>query len=275
MKRGSRASASSCVRDPGRVAAWLLAAALLAGCAGDVRDGRRPDPSEASAGGAFPDTVRGIVTVQSAGGAAFRPCGASGVYRVLEEPGADLGVAALGLADPGTPLYAELQAQREPAPSDAPGAGLEGVLRVRRWVYLAEDTSGCSRLEARPANAAAETGDAEPLSADVAWRARGNEPFWMAEVRSDRIVVVRPAVDTVSVPPVEPVAEGQARRWRAETEAHELDLVLSEEPCVDSMSGSRFGYTATLTLDGEELRGCARPGPAADATTPAGEEHAH
>ena len=248
--------------------AALLATATLAACSGDVPDGRRPDPAEASAGGAFPDTVRGVVTLRETGDATFRPCGASRAYRVAEEPGADLDVAARGLAEPGTPLYAELEARVESPDPRVPEDGFDGVLRVRRWVYLAEDTSSCARIEtgSAPPEEAPEGGG--PLPEGVAWRAQGNEPFWMAEVRGDRIIVARPAVDTVSVPPVEPAVENGARRWRAETEAHTLELRLTEEPCVDSMSGFRFGYAATLTLDGESFTGCARPGPGAspDAT---------
>jgi uncharacterized membrane protein len=256
--------ASSCVRVSGRGSAWLLAAALFAACAGDAGDGRRPDPAEARAGGAFPDTVRGIVTLQRAGGATFQPCDAEGVYRVLEAPGADLDVAARRLVEPGIPLYAELQAETGPDSTGGPDGGFDGVLRVRRWVYLAEDAPGCARLEDRPAAVEGEAEGGAPLAADVKWRAQGNEPFWMAEVRADRIVVVRPGLDTVSVPAVEPGAEGTTRRWRAETETHALELVASEEACYDSMSGLRFDFVATLTLDGQELAGCARRGPAAE-----------
>jgi len=255
--------------------AGLLVAALLAACAGDAGDGRRPDPAEARAGGAFPDTVRGIVTLQRAGAATFQPCGAPGVYRVLEAPGADLGVAVRGLAEPGTPLYAELQAEAGPDSSSGPDSGFDGVLRVRRWVYLAEDASGCARLDDQPAAGEPEPEGGGPLPGDVAWRAQGNEPFWMAEVRADRIVVARPGLDTVSVPAVEPLVEATARRWRAKTEAHALELVASEEPCTDSMSGLRFDFVATLTLDGEELAGCARRGFAAEAEAAPAGEHAH
>lgn len=251
-----------------------LASAVLGGCAGDGREGRRPDAAEASAGGAFPDTVRGVVTLRQSGGATFRPCDAGSEYWIVEEPGADLDVAARGLAEPGTPLYAELRAEQDAAPAQGPGSGFEGLLRVRRWVYLAEDTSRCAGSGERSGGAEREPGGGAVLPAGVAWRAQGNEPFWMAEVRDERIVVTRPAVDTVSVPPVEPVAEERTRTWRAETEAHTLELVVSEEPCVDSMSGFRFGYTATLRLDGEELAGCARPGPAAGIGSEAG-PHAH
>lgn len=249
-----------------------LVAALAVGCSGDGAEGRRPAPGDASSGGTFPDTVRGVVTLLEAGGATFRRCGDAVEYWVIEEPGADLSVAARGLAGEEAPLYAELQAETVPAPQAGAGSGYEGALRVRRWVYLAEEASGCGRLEGRAGGEepAAERGGALP--AGVAWRAQGNEPFWMAEVRAERIVVVRPGVDTVSVPLVEPATDGAGRTWSAETEAHRLELRLEEAPCTDSMSGFAFSHTARLALDGTEYTGCARPGPAAGVVAGGGPE---
>jgi uncharacterized membrane protein len=268
MRRRSRPFGSSSVpvtRGGGLLLGVALVGALASGCSGADREGRRPEAGDAGTGGAFPDTVRGVVTLQEAGGVTFRPCGQSTLLWVLEESGADLDVAARGLAGTGTPLYAELEAETVLPPRTGPGSGFQEALRVRRWVYLAEDTSDCGRLEdaAEGVDAGPEGGAALP--AGVSWRAQGNEPFWMAEVREDRILVVRPGEDTVSVPSVEPAVEGASRRWRADTESHGLELTVDETPCVDSMSGFRFDHTARLRLDDRSYEGCARPGPGSDA----------
>ncbi len=42
---------------------------------------------------------------------------------------------------------------------------------------------------------------------------------------------------------------------------HEIEIVITRESCVDTMSGARFEYTAQVTLDGREYTGCAKAGP--------------
>ena len=46
--------------------------------------------------------------------------------------------------------------------------------------------------------------------------------------------------------------------YHAETEAHDLTVTITDEPCTDAMSGERFEAAVTVELDGETYRGCGR-----------------
>lgn len=94
----------------------------------------------------------------------------------------------------------------------------------------------------------------------VDFRAVGNEPGWVLDLfEGDRIRFrydygQREAV----VPAPEPTAAAGQTVYRAETEAHDLTVTVSDSACTDTMSGERFTATVTVELDGRTYRGCGR-----------------
>lgn len=114
--------------------------------------------------------------------------------------------------------------------------------------------SGCrGRDAADPWEAAALRG--------VELRALGQEPGWTAEVvEGDWLRVIRAGVDSVLVArdPARERRDNGATVYAGEADGERLRLQVTESACTDTMSGESFPLTATLTLEGRELRGCAR-----------------
>ena len=94
------------------------------------------------------------------------------------------------------------------------------------------------------------------------YRAVGNEPGWHLEVRSQKSIILvtdygstrhefrlpKPVIDKAS----------RITRYQTKESGHELSLIISGEPCLDSMSGEEFSSKATVVLDGKRLQGCGR-----------------
>ena len=97
------------------------------------------------------------------------------------------------------------------------------------------------------------------LGVDV--RALGQEPGWSVEVvQGEWLRVVQAGAGAMLVvrdPERERTGSG-ATVYTGEADGQRLRLRLTEAGCTDSMSGESHPLTATLTLDGRQLRGCAR-----------------
>lgn len=94
----------------------------------------------------------------------------------------------------------------------------------------------------------------------VDFRALGQEPGWYLEIKDGEQIryVGNYGQDTVITPVPDPQAEQQGTVYQAETENHELEVVISDEFCTDSMSGFDFPYTVSVAIDGETYQGCGR-----------------
>lgn len=98
----------------------------------------------------------------------------------------------------------------------------------------------------------------------VDFRAVGNEPPWVLEIRRDESLTMWLGYDRqrIVTPHPEPLTDAEARRttYHAVTEAHDITVTLSlpEGPCRDSMSGDEFETTVEIQLDGRSYRGCGR-----------------
>lgn len=103
--------------------------------------------------------------------------------------------------------------------------------------------------------------DATPqvATAQSVVKARGNEPFWSVEVSEAGGVLYKtpelPSGIELPYSPPEKTPTGHA--WYAKSEAHTLDLLVNEVPCVDTMSGEKFGQSAVIIFDGTRHEGCA------------------
>ena len=101
---------------------------------------------------------------------------------------------------------------------------------------------------------------AEAKRRGMNFRAVGQEPGWHLEIRwGERIRFVYDYGEREVVTPApEPTGEEATRTYHAETEAYDLTVTITDEPCTDAMSGERFEKTVTVELDGETYRGCGR-----------------
>jgi uncharacterized membrane protein len=251
---GLRPAGSSCA----------LAVAFVAACGGDSAEVRAPAAEEATLPGTAVDTLEGLLRVGE-DGLTFQACGSGQESWVIESPGADLRVAADGLSvDAGAPIFARLVGGVATPPDAGPGSGHTSAIAVRQWVYLAEDTSSCPVWDLEPADGGEATSEGEGmpvLPPGVTLRALGNEPFWHVDVSPTSVRVGRLGFDDLGFPTTGPVSDNGARSWSGEADGHRFQLVVEQEECSDTMVDRTYPYTARLTLDEQELIGCALEAP--------------
>ena len=96
-----------------------------------------------------------------------------------------------------------------------------------------------------------------PGGSEESWRAAGNEPGWLLAVGKEVIVVKRQGKADVSVTAVPPRSEGTATYFDTATGGNRLAVTFEKLLCHDTMADSVFGWTATVNLNGQTLKGCA------------------
>ncbi len=102
--------------------------------------------------------------------------------------------------------------------------------------------------------------------------ARGNEPFWMIRVEGTRARVHTPEEPDGVAYDDGTFTRADGERWRYEARrttairVEHLTLEVTEERCVDTMSGARYPFHAVLIRDGNRMEGCALEGRRARAT---------
>jgi putative lipoprotein len=96
----------------------------------------------------------------------------------------------------------------------------------------------------------------------VDFRAVGQEPGWVLEIRGDgrivytgdygqsRLEFARPEPAESQDPPL--------TTYDCRSPGHRLVIAISPDPCQDTMSGEEFASTVSLSLDGRNLQGCGR-----------------
>lgn len=136
----------------------------------------------------------------------------------------------------GRPMFVELYGSRE----IGLGAGI-AALELRR---AAVETAGCrERFDHRE------------------WIGMGNDPSWRVELTARDIVV-----SLLGGPPTQRVPHGGAQRQGrtityASTEGAEPVMMINEQRCIDSQSGSLFAYSVQVRNEGRTLLGCAAHNP--------------
>jgi len=95
------------------------------------------------------------------------------------------------------------------------------------------------------------------------FRAAGDDPLWIADVREDGIrVQVYGSLRELLFPPVKPEQNGLTWTWRSDLTVQQgfsMALEMTEEVCYDRY-GTRYPYSARLKVNEMDLRGCAREG---------------
>lgn len=92
-----------------------------------------------------------------------------------------------------------------------------------------------------------------PGTAEETWRASGNEPGWVLLAGGDLVVLKQPGKPDVSAPYAPFKREGKLATF----EAGQFKVRLENVQCQDPLAKAIFGWTATVTANGQVLKGCA------------------
>ena len=90
--------------------------------------------------------------------------------------------------------------------------------------------------------------------------ARGTEPFWSVNVRTDRVLFTRLGADSMVYPYTPPAFDADGRAvYRTKRFGVDplLTLVIQRGYCSDGMSDQRYPGSAVLTRGDSTWRGCA------------------
>lgn len=96
----------------------------------------------------------------------------------------------------------------------------------------------------------------------VDFRATGNEPGWLLEIREEDSLVLMADYGTrryeIASPEPEIDQTSGDRLFRQPGATETFEVVLIDEPCRDDMSGESFPTTVRITLGDRRLAGCGR-----------------
>jgi uncharacterized membrane protein len=92
----------------------------------------------------------------------------------------------------------------------------------------------------------------------VDFRGAGNEPGWYVEIKDGRqiLYVGDYGMDRVLALAPEPERQGQTRIYQAVDVEQQLRIEITEQRCVDTMSGDEFPNEVLVIIDGQGLHGC-------------------
>lgn len=219
----------------------------LASCtSGDNKDDHRADVDEVKRASNL-EVVRGHY-VFGHEVRALRRCGENDTLWVVDST--NLLKDLHGELTSGTPPYAEIfvvaAGRIRPPQGEGFGADYSGTLMVEDILYAAVEGFGCNFDLSR-----------------FIYRALGNEPFWMVEVRQNEMSLTRPGHPTLMWADVKrKETEGGVVFQAAGDNRPVVELVIRKEASRDAMSGAYFGLSATLVLEGVTFKGNALRGAA-------------
>ena len=118
-------------------------------------------------------------------------------------------------------------------------------------------TAGCS--EPTPGAIDVEPGAAafSEISDDEMVTLLGTEPFWSMVIEGDQLTYSTPENMDGEVIAVERFSGNNGMGYSGTLEAGALEIAVTPGQCSDGMSDRVFPFTATVTLGGETLFGCA------------------
>ncbi len=93
----------------------------------------------------------------------------------------------------------------------------------------------------------------------VAFRAIGQEPGWLVEIKNGEeiLIVTDYGQNRVAYPYVEPQEDKAARQTFFQVDA-DTSVLIEGKPCSDTMSGEKFQTSVTLKTGAQTLKGCGR-----------------
>jgi uncharacterized membrane protein len=192
---------------------------------------------------------RGIAVI-SADHSTFRPCNESADLWMIDQTDGILARTFAGEKDAegaaNQPLKLYIEAYGERATDQPAPVGFAGTFQLEEALYAAPDgqTRGC-----------------DVPSQDYIVAARGNEPFWSAEVTGAALLWHQPdEPKQISIAAPQTLDAEGAVSYAANNTEHKVELSVEAQACRDDMSGEYFAYAARGTLDGKQYTGCARIG---------------
>lgn len=175
----------------------------------------------------------------------FTECGGERQGWVINQAGEELVDVYNELTTtPYQAMFVEVRGEWSDAPARGFGAEYDEALRITELIRAASEGLGC-RLELD----------------GVLFIARGNEPFWHLQIREDGISMrSMDAPGEIEFPA--PRMSGQPPRVLLEADGVEkaIRISLEQRRCVDSMSGARYAWAASVNIDDRQLEGCAAEG---------------
>jgi len=176
----------------------------------------------------------------------LRVCGKDKTYWVIDHTNllADLHQQLT----PETVSYSEIfvfvTGRFGPPPADGFGADYPGALTIENVAYAAFEGFGC-----------------DFDWNNFAYRAQGNEPFWMVDVVAGEMRLARPGYDDKTWTGVKENSTGETVIFHAiGGDQSTIQLVIESKPSRDTMSGAYYGLSARLILDGKSFTGHALRG---------------
>lgn len=148
-------------------------------------------------------------------------------------------------AVPYQPLFVEVRGAWVAAPQHGFAADYPEALRITEFLRAENEGFGC-RLDLD----------------DVLFVASGNEPSWRLQVSADRITLrtMEAPDEIVFGAPEASEHAGLVTYYSRNASNEEIRVTLERRRCVDSMSGARFAWAATVDVGGRRLAGCAAEG---------------
>ena len=96
-----------------------------------------------------------------------------------------------------------------------------------------------------------------PGGKEEAWRASGSEPGWALAFGAEFVQVKRLGHPEVVVPAGKPTVTPELVTYMATQDKQTVALRFERKVCRDAAAQAVFGWTATVTVNGETLKGCA------------------
>jgi uncharacterized membrane protein len=142
-------------------------------------------------------------------------------------------------------MFVEVRGVWEEAPTEGFGADYGEALRITELLRAENEGFGC-RLDL----------------GSVLFVASGNEPFWRLQIREDGVALrtIDEAEETVFRAPEQSEYAGLVTYYSSNTRDAEIRITLERRRCLDSMSGARYAWAATVEIEGQRLQGCAAEG---------------
>lgn len=148
-------------------------------------------------------------------------------------------------------------------------ASLVALLALTACEQSKPPVPAATQSETAPASQAAElvaTGGPTPTSTATptvpvnldTFVALGTEPFWSATTAIGKVTYSTPENQTGETIAVTESTVGGVRSYSGKLAEKPFVLRIAKGECSDGMSDTVYTYTASLTVSGEDRRGCAR-----------------
>ena len=171
----------------------------------------------------------------------FKSCqGKTNYVLVIEPTDVFAEQARMLMAGNSKPLFADLSGTPEAFDPTIE----EGRLRVSKVYRLQREGHGCD----------------DPNFKQLLIRAHGNEPAWNLNISRQGMVLERAGQPSLALPYLEEQLPDGSASISTEADGLKLELWLTPQSCIDSMSDSIEHLTAELRLNDEVLHGCAAYG---------------